>query len=90
MTTYRSDTDADDVAPAALQQEYEEPAMPKTKSDPPAAAEPVYQRAELLANARAFGVSREVLAGALRLLGKDAATRAEITEAVQAYRTREV
>lgn len=73
------------------QSEQEEAPMPKAQTKTATPAEATYRRDELLANARtAFGVSRETMAGALRLLNKDAATRAEITEAITTYRTREV
>jgi len=52
--------------------------------------EPVYSRDELIASAPSFGVKPEVVAGALRLAGKDAMTRCEAEEAVRKFLRRKV
>jgi hypothetical protein len=52
--------------------------------------EPVYSRAELIAAASYFGVKPEVVAGALRLVGKDSLTRAEAEKAIKAFLERKV
>lgn len=52
--------------------------------------EAVYSREELIAGAAAFGVKPEVVAGALRLAGKDAMTKAEAEQAIKAFLNREV
>jgi len=52
--------------------------------------EAVYTKEELMAAASAFGVKPEVVAGALRLAGKDAMTKAEAEQAIQAFLSREV
>lgn len=52
--------------------------------------EPVYSRDELIAAAVSFGVKPEVVAGALRLAGKDSMTRAEAEKAIKAFLERKV
>jgi hypothetical protein len=52
--------------------------------------EPVYSREELIAAASSFGVKPEVVAGALRLTGKDAMTKAEAKKAIKAFLERKV
>lgn|GEM_PF-1653318 len=52
--------------------------------------EPVYSRDELIAAASSFGVRSEVVAGALRLAGKDSMTRAEAEKAIKAFLERKV
>lgn len=52
--------------------------------------EPVYSRDELIAAASSFGVKPEVVAGALRLAGKDSLTRAEAEKAIKAFLERKV
>jgi len=53
-------------------------------------ADVVYTREELLEGAYAFGVKPEIVAGALRLAGKDAMTKAEAEKAIKAFLEREV
>jgi hypothetical protein len=52
--------------------------------------EPVYSRDELIAAAFSFGVKPEVVAGALRLAGKDSMTRAEAEKAIRQFLARRV
>lgn len=52
--------------------------------------EPVYSRDELIAAASSFGVKPEVVAGALRLAGKDSMTKAEAEKAIKLYLERKV
>lgn len=52
--------------------------------------EPVYSRDELIAAAFSFGVKPEVVAGALRLAGKDSMTRAEAEKAIKQFLARRV
>ncbi len=52
--------------------------------------ESVYSHAELLAAAWSFGVKPEVVAGALRLAGKDAMTRTEAEKAIKEFLERKV
>lgn len=52
--------------------------------------EPTYTREELIAGASGFGVRPEVMAGALKLAGRDRLTRAEAEQAVRTYLKREV
>lgn len=52
--------------------------------------EPVYSRDELIAAASSFGVKPEVVAGALRLAGKDSLTRAEAEKAIKTFLERKV
>ena len=52
--------------------------------------EPVYSREELIAAAFSFGVKPEVVAGALRLVGKDSLTRAEVEKAIETFLERKV
>lgn len=59
----------------------------KTETTKP---EAVYTREELLAGAYAFGVKPEIVAGALRLAGKDAMTKTEAEQAIKAFLQREV
>lgn len=49
-----------------------------------------YTREELIAGSAGFGVKPEVMAGALRLAGRDRLTRAEAEQAVKTYLKREV
>jgi len=53
-------------------------------------AEPKYSRTEILGAASSFGVRLEVLAGALRMAGKNAMTRAEVEEAIKQFKGRKV
>lgn len=52
--------------------------------------EPVYSRDELIAAAYSFGVKPEVMAGAIKLVGKDKMTRNEAERALKRFRKREV
>ena len=52
--------------------------------------EPVYSRKELLAAAVSFGVKPEVVAGALRLAGKDSMTKADVEKAIKKFLERKV
>lgn len=52
--------------------------------------EPVYNRSELIAAASSFGVKPEVMAGALKLAGKDTMTKTEAEKAVKLYLERKV
>ncbi len=51
---------------------------------------PVYSRDELIAAASSFGVKPEVVAGALRLAGKDSLTRTEAEKAIKIFLERKV
>lgn len=64
--------------------------MSRKGKDSAAMEEAVYTKEELMAAASAFGVKPEVVAGALRLAGKDAMTKAEAEQAIQAFLSREV
>lgn len=52
--------------------------------------EPVYSRGELIAAASSFGVKPEVVAGALRLAGKDSMTKDEAEKAIKQFLARRV
>ncbi|MBO8169346.1 MAG: oligoribonuclease [Thermoanaerobacteraceae bacterium] len=52
--------------------------------------EPIYGREELVAAASSFGVKPEVVAGALRLAGKDSMTRTEAEKAIKQFLARRV
>ena len=52
--------------------------------------EPVYNRSELIAAASSFGVKSEVMAGALKLAGKDTMTKTEAENAIKAFLERKV
>lgn len=52
--------------------------------------EPVYSRDELIAAASSFGVKPEVVAGALRLAGKESMTKAEAERAIKRFLQRRV
>ncbi len=52
--------------------------------------EAVYGRDELMAAAASFGVKAEVVAGALKLAGRDAMTRKEAEAAIKRFMEREV
>jgi hypothetical protein len=52
--------------------------------------EPTYSKKEILAAAGGFGVSPDVMAGALRRVEKDRLTRAEVEKAIQEFRRRQV
>jgi len=49
-----------------------------------------YSRSELIASASSFGVKPEVMAGALKLAGKDTMTKAEAEKAVKDFLERKV
>lgn len=57
---------------------------------PKSAAESKYSRGELLQAAASFGVKPEIVAGALRLTGKDEMTKAEAQAAVKKFLERKV
>ena len=50
----------------------------------------VYSRSELIAAASSFGVKPEVMAGALKLAGKDTMTKAEAEKAIKDFLKRKV
>ena len=56
----------------------------------PETQEPVYSRDELIAAASSFRVKPEVMAGALKLAGKDTMTKAEAEKAVKDFLERKV
>ena len=49
-----------------------------------------YSRSELIAAASSFGVKPEVVAGALKLAGKDSMTKAEAEKAIKKFLERKV
>jgi len=49
-----------------------------------------YSRSELIAAASSFGVKPEVVAGALRLAGKDSMTKTEAEKAIKSFLERKV
>ena len=49
-----------------------------------------YSRSELITAASSFGVKPEVVAGALRLAGKDTMTKAEAEKAIKDFLKRKV
>ena len=49
-----------------------------------------YSRSELIAAASSFGVKPEVVAGALKLAGKDSMTKAEAEKAIKDFLKRRV
>lgn len=52
--------------------------------------EPVYIREELIAAASSFGIKPEIVAGALRLAGKDSMTKTEAEKAIKNFLERKV
>jgi hypothetical protein len=56
----------------------------------PVVEESKYTRADLMANASAFGVKPEIVAGACHLAGKDLYTKTEAEQAIKAFLGREV
>lgn len=65
--------------------------MSKKKPDKTAKMqESVYSRSELIAAASSFGVKPEVMAGALKLAGKDTMTKSEAEKAIKLYLERKV
>jgi len=52
--------------------------------------EPQYSRDELIAAASSFGVKPEVMAGALKLAGKDTMTKTEAEKAIKDFLKRKV
>jgi len=52
--------------------------------------EPQYSRDELIAAASSFGVKPEVVAGALKLAGKDSMTKADVENAIKKFLERKV
>jgi hypothetical protein len=59
------------------------------KSEPVNQPEPNYSRSELI-EAASFGVKPEVIAGALRLAGKESMTKAEAERAIKRFLQRRV
>ncbi|KFN07250.1 MULTISPECIES: hypothetical protein [Paenibacillus] len=53
-------------------------------------AEPAYTKTEILAAAHVFGVTVDVMAGALRRVDKEQLTRAEIEKAIQNFKGKQV
>ena len=49
-----------------------------------------YSRSELIAAASSFGVKPEVVAGALKLAGKDSMTKADVEKAIKKFLERKV
>ena len=49
-----------------------------------------YSRSELIAAASSFGVKPEVVAGALKLAGKDSMTKADVENAIKKFLERKV
>ncbi len=67
--------------------------MSKKKPDKTATIEieePVYSRNELIAAASSFGVKPEVVAGALKLAGKDTMTKSEAEKVIKDFLERKV
>ena len=65
--------------------------LSKKKTDKTATIEePVYSRSELIAAASSFGVKPEVVAGALKLAGKESMTKTEAEKAIKAFLERKV
>jgi hypothetical protein len=60
------------------------------KSEPVNQPEPNYSRSELIEAASSFGVKPEVVAGALKLAGKESMTKAEAGKAIKAFLERKV
>jgi len=52
--------------------------------------ESVYSRSELIEAALSFGVKPEVVAGALKLAGKESMTKTEAEKAIKAFLERKV
>jgi hypothetical protein len=52
--------------------------------------EPVYSRSELIEAASSFGVKPEVVAGALKLAGKESMTKTEAEKAIKDFLKRKV
>ena len=52
--------------------------------------EPHYSRSELITAASSFGVKPEVVAGALKLAGKDSMTKADVEKAIKKFLERKV
>lgn len=65
----------------------DDPKETKTKKTPP---EPTYTKREVLDASARFGVSPDVMAGALRNAGKENYTRADIEKAIQDFKKRKV
>ncbi|MDU5945460.1 MAG: oligoribonuclease [Paenibacillus macerans] len=53
-------------------------------------AEPAYRKTEVLAAAHVFGVTVDVMAGALRRVDKEHLTRTEIEKAIQNFKGKQV
>lgn len=49
-----------------------------------------YSKAEVLAASASFGVSVDLMAGALRLAGKQEFTKSEVEDAIRRFKKREV
>lgn len=62
----------------------------QTKNKTASTEESVYKKQEVLENASAFSVSRELLAGALRLSDKEKFTRKEVENLIQKFKKRGV
>ena len=68
--------------------------MKKVKDDEPFSGpvdhQSMYDKDELISSAKAFGVKPEVMAGAIKLAGKDSFTRAETEDAIKIFLERKV
>ncbi len=65
-------------------------ASTKEKAEGQPNAECVYTTAELADNCKAFGTYREIVAVALRLAGKEAATLSEARQIIERFKKKEV
>ena len=65
--------------------------MSKKKTDKTVETpESVYNRSELIEAALSFGVKPEIVAGALKLAGKDSMTKTEAEKAIKVFLKRKV
>ncbi|MDQ0175234.1 oligoribonuclease [Bacillus chungangensis] len=60
-----------------------------TTNIPPVSNEPKYSRSEIIGAAASFGVMPELMAGAMKLAGKNHLTRSEIEKAIRQFKKRE-
>ncbi|PZM63644.1 oligoribonuclease [Paenibacillus dendritiformis] len=62
----------------------------EVKTTKKAKPEATYSKQEIMAAAAGFGVSPDVMAGALRRVDKSTLTRAEVERAIQDFKKRQV
>ena len=59
-------------------------------AETPAKKAPTFDKTDIIANAKVFGATPELIAGALTLIKHDKVTRAEVQKALETFRNQPV